>query len=146
MPFKFKPERRKVVDLGNGFAQVFDDTETTEEETGIINGQKARSVLEWRVAQSLWKLRLDFFYQYPLLGGTQRRGGYVVDFLIFVAPNNVALEVQGDRWHTTYFSPDENMRRSIIESILGSQIKYVFENELQTQVDTDTAVKKVIYA
>lgn len=120
------------------------ESETEEEQPGLINGQVARSVLEWRVAKSLWKLQLDFFYQYPLLGGTSRRGGYVVDFLVFMAPDNIPLEVQGERWHTTYFSPDENMRKAIIESILNTQMRYVYENELQNQQDTDIAVKKAI--
>jgi len=146
MAFKFKNYRRKQAELE--VPSLFDanQEEEEEEEVGYINGQKARSLLEWRVAQSLWKLKLEFFYQYPLLGGTQVRGGYVVDFLVFLAPNNVPLEVQGERWHTTYFSPDENMRRAVIESILNTQVKYVYENELRTQQDTDTAVKRVLYA
>jgi len=142
--FRFPKTRSNKAELD--VPSLFDATleKTEEEQVGTINGQVPRSILEWRVAKALWKLKLEFYYQYPLLGGTALRGGYVVDFLIFSAPNNIPLEVQGERWHTSYFSPDENMRKAIIESILNTEMRYVYENELQTQQDADIAVKKAV--
>jgi len=115
-----------------------------KEVPGIINGQQARSLLEWWVAKALWKLRKEFLYQVPLFGGTQRRGGYVIDFI--VDPNGllVPLEVQGEHWHTGSLSSGERMREAIIEEYLGVELVYLWENQLTSESAAYQAVKRVL--
>ena len=142
-PFTFSTRRSRKAQLD--IPSLFDIDEPDEtEEPGIINGQKARSILEWRVAKALWTLKRTFFYQYPIFGGTQVRGGYVVDFLIDAAPASIPLEVQGEHWHTGSFSSGELMRQAVIEDYLGTKLLYVWENELGSDEDALQAVKKEI--
>jgi len=144
MTFKFPTRRsaRGELDVPDYFGGP--NQAEPEEEPGIINGQKARSILEWRVAKALWKLKIEFFYQYPLFGGTQVRGGFVVDFLITGAPHPYALEVQGERWHTNNFASEERMREAMIEAYLDTEIRYVWEDQLQSDEDAIAAVKEVV--
>jgi len=144
MAFKFptRRERRSSLEVPNLFGAA---EKEREEVPGLIIGMKARSMLEWRVAKALWKLGRRFRYQHSLFGGTHVRGGYVIDFLIENAPKSIPLEVQGDRWHTGNFSSDERTREARIESYLGTEIVYVWENQLQSDEDAFTAVKQAIY-
>lgn len=70
-------------------------------ETGIINGRPAGSSYEWNVAKALWKLGWEFSYQVPVMGGSQIRGGQVLDFLVHTVPLQTAVIVNGDYWHQT---------------------------------------------
>lgn len=65
----------------------------------VIQGERAGSVNEWNVAQALNQMKLQYEYQYPVFGGTNVRGGQVIDFLIYVLPRPIPLYVQGTYWH-----------------------------------------------
>jgi hypothetical protein len=69
------------------------------EVAGLINGRTAGSLLEWRAAQALWRLGWRFQYQVPLMGGRDRSGGQVLDFLIMTTPVWTAMPVNGRYWH-----------------------------------------------
>lgn len=143
MVYKFPKRRRKAAEIDA--INLFGDTLSDElEQPGLINGIQARSILEWRVAKALWKLGLDFRYQHSLFGGTSRRGGYVLDFLVESAPEWIPLEVQGERWHTGGFASDEMIREALIEAYLGTEIRYVWENQLQSDEEALQAVKTVL--
>jgi len=138
--FRFPISRSKKADLDPG---AFFEDAAEKEEPGIINGIQAKSILEWRVAKALWKYNVDFRYQHALLGGTHKRGGLVLDFLILEG-RPYALEVQGERWHKGQFGSNENRRIAIIESILETKVQFVWEPDLQTQESADAAVRRVI--
>lgn len=142
--YKFPTRRKKREELNvpNLFAGV---DQQPDEEPGLINGMKAASLLEWRVAKALWKLGRTFRYQHSLFGGRNVRGGFVIDFLIDNAPKSIPLEVQGEHWHTGNFSATEQMRAAMIEAYLDTPLVYVWENELQNDQDALSAVRKAIY-
>lgn len=80
-----------------------------------IQGQPAGSIQESRVAQALYELRLPFEYQVPIMGGRDRAGGQVVDFLVDKAPRPVPLYVQGAYWHGTLRDPEKNLKLALLE-------------------------------
>lgn len=126
-------------------ASVKFEEEKEAEKPGRIQGKMAGSINEWYVAKALWALRLEFQFQYPLLGGTHRRGGIVIDFLVKSEPNWLPLEVQSLRWHTGKYGSGENLRLAIIESILHEKVRFVWEEDTMNLSDAIQAVKKAVY-
>lgn len=73
------------------------------EEKQPIKGIMPDSKEEWWVAKSLLARDIPFDYQYHLFGGKSRRGGAVLDFLVF-APMGIPLPVHGKYWHQSELS------------------------------------------
>ena len=142
MAFKFPTGRKGAVvqDTSGIFGDVGADP---PEEPGMVQGQKARSLLEWWAAKALWKMKREFIYQYAVNGGTMRRGGMVIDFLIIDGPV-IVLEMQGERWHQGQFGSGERQRESLIRAIFGVLPSYVWENQCPTEYDTYAAIRKAI--
>ncbi len=95
--FKFKTQKAAAVPAENvpGAEMIVPSAEPM-----YIHGQPAGSSLEWNVAQALDILGLSYQYQYEIGHGRQRRGGRVVDFLVYTPIRPTALMVQGRYWHT----------------------------------------------
>lgn len=144
MGFRFKTGRTASARQDDLTGLTTEPTTAATEEPGIINGQKARSLLEWWAAKALWKMQRKFIYQYPISGGTSRRGGFVIDFLLIDGPT-IIIEMQGERWHTGQFGSNEKMREAQLVRIFHTQPRYVWENECSTEYDTYQAVRKAIY-
>lgn len=68
------------------------------EELGLIQGMMPDSKEEWWVAQALWKYKVPFQFQFQLFGGRSRRGGLIVDFVVW-NPMITPLLVHGNYWH-----------------------------------------------
>jgi hypothetical protein len=65
----------------------------------VIQNQEVDSDNEYYVALALHKNRLPFIYQYDVLFGRSRLGGFVIDFLVLTEPLSTPLFVNGDYWH-----------------------------------------------
>ena len=65
---------------------------------GLIEGRMPDSKEEYWVAKALWRYKLPFRYQWEIYGGTTRRGGLVVDFVVW-SPMMTPLLVHGEYWH-----------------------------------------------
>ena len=89
-----------------------------EEEIGLINDRVPGSREEWRVAKALWYLEIDFHYQVVVKGGTDVRGGQVLDFLLFI-PFPRPAQVYGEYWHKGQLSSEERLKTAVIEQIYG---------------------------
>lgn len=122
----------------------FYPSQAEEKEQGMINGIKASSEEEYRVAQVLWKMNRDFRYQHSLFGGRQRRGGLVVDFLVEGYPLWIPLEVVGLHWHTGKHGAQDRLRYSRIEKYLGHPVVFVFDFQLTNDTDAYKAVRDAI--
>ena len=72
-----------------------------KEPLGFINGIQADSREEWFWANSAWSLGWAgrFHYQLPLGGGSQRRGGQILDFLFMARPVALWTHIDGVYWH-----------------------------------------------
>jgi len=64
----------------------------------VIQGHNATSY-EYNIAVALYDEGFDFVFQYQISGGKTRIGGQVIYFLVYTAPLNTPLEVNGDHWH-----------------------------------------------
>ena len=69
-----------------------------------IRGQKAGSKDEYWVSLALDKIQertgWGWDYQVPVYGGRTRKGGNVVDFLVYTPGSWTLLDPQGRYWHT----------------------------------------------
>ncbi|CAK0772634.1 conserved hypothetical protein [Gammaproteobacteria bacterium] len=75
---------------------------TVDPEAGplLVLGQPAGSKEEWRTAQALNIMQWQYAYQYPVFGGRSRRGGQVIDFLVYTPGRYTIVDVRGSYWHT----------------------------------------------
>lgn len=85
-----------------------------EEIIGIIQGTMPDSLNEWYVALALEKLAIEYIFQYPLFGGTNVRGGQIVDFVCFI-PNPTPVFLQGEYWHTAKTENEDTLKIAAAE-------------------------------
>ena len=107
-----------------------------------IQNKRPDSKEEVWVAMALGKLDIPFIYQYDLFGTAQLRGGIVIDFLI-LRPFAMALEVQGEHWHTGELGADDRLRKAIIEAE-GIPVEYLWTVDLLNAETTYTEVRKLL--
>jgi hypothetical protein len=115
--------------------RTFPKNTADEPPAGLIQGQSAGSLPEWRASLALDRLGIKYLYQYDILGGRSTRGGQVIDFFLFTSPKPTPLQIQGDYWHGG--SRDYQTRLNIerIKRAMANQINEVvevWEHELNT--------------
>jgi hypothetical protein len=77
-------------------------TEKPPEQTvGTIQGQAVDSANEWWVGLALEGIKMPFTFHYDVAGGKTRRGGLVIDFMVWTKPLPTPLFVgKGGYWHS----------------------------------------------
>ena len=106
-----------------------------------VQGQDA-TILEWRVALALDKLKLPYMFHYSL-GGGHMRGGLILDFLILIPPLSVPAEVMGNYWHRSNMTSRDRMKEAMVRHLGNfSEMVYWWESDLQTISDAYSAVKR----
>lgn len=105
---------------------------------------------EYWVALALWKLHIDFVFQYQLFGGRKYKGGQVVDFWIYTKPLPTPLLVQG--WYFHYATAERASQTKLnlmyLESRLnGKAMKpvEVIDTEIPTPDDAYIVVKRKLH-
>ena len=105
---------------------------------------------EYWVALALWKLHIDFVFQYQLFGGRKYKGGQVVDFWVYTMPLPTPLLVQG--WYFHYATAERASQSKLnimyLESRLnGKAMKpvEVFDTEMPTPDDAYVVVKRKLH-
>lgn len=105
---------------------------------------------EYWVALALWKLHIDFVFQYQLFGGRKYKGGQVVDFWIYTMPLPTPLLVQG--WYFHYATAERASQSKLnimyLESRLnGKAMKpvEVLDTEIPTPDDAYIVVKRKLH-
>ena len=83
-----------------------------------IRGRAVGSTYEANVADALDALGWDYWYQYSVGGGRERRGGMVLDFLIWTRPMATPVWVNGRYWHNRR-SETDRMQQSRVKTLLG---------------------------
>jgi hypothetical protein len=110
-----------------------------------IQGIKVGSLNEYNVAMALERMRLDFQYQHPIMGGHWIRGGQVLDFLVDRDPLPVPVNVQGEYWHA---NPAAEAFREIAISAYGKgqwdELVKITEAESATFESAYDAVRRKI--
>ena len=102
---------------------------------------------EYWVALALYRLKLDFKFQYNLFGGRKYKGGQVVDFWVKTVPLPTPIFVQGYYFHYATAEKASISRFNImyLESQLrGKAMKPVeiFDIEIPTPEDAYQVTKR----
>lgn len=102
---------------------------------------------EYWVALALYKLHIDFVFQYQLFGGRKYKGGQVVDFWVYTMPLPTPILVQG--WYFHYATAERTSQTKLnlmyLESRLnGKAMKPVeiIDTEIPTPDDAYIVVKR----
>ena len=101
-----------------------------EEQMGLIHGLTPGSAYEWNVAQALNFLGWGYAYQIPLEGGSTRRGGVILDFLVYTPPRETPISVKGGWWHRD--SERDKLDEALIEQIYHAPVVSMGDNEAGT--------------
>ena len=105
---------------------------------------------EYWVALALYKLHIDFVFQYQLFGGRKYKGGQVVDFWVYTMPLPTPILVQG--WYFHYATAERTSQTKLnlmyLESRLnGKAMKPVeiIDTEIPTPDDAYIVVKRKLH-
>ena len=105
---------------------------------------------EYWVALALYKLHIDFVFQYQLFGGRKYKGGQVVDFWVYTMPLPTPILVQG--WYFHYSTAEKTSQTKLnlmyLESRLnGKAMKPVeiIDTEIPTPDDAYIVVKRKLH-
>jgi len=115
------------------------DISNPNETPGLIQGIPPNSIQEWRVAQALNKRDIDYIYQVEIDGGRNKRGGIVLDFLVYT-PFAQPVPVHGDYWHQDELSEEEKLELKRLEEIYGREPIILWEHELTDQTHADQTI------
>lgn len=107
--FKFALRREKPPEVAYEKAAKL----PAEEQVMIVQGVAVASKEEWRTAQALDILQVRYEYQYPISGGRSRRGGQMLDFMLYTPVRWTVLDVRGTYWHTGKYEDDLDLWRVI---------------------------------
>lgn len=132
------PEKYSTV-LTNSFPEV-------KRVQGIMPDSKE----EYWVALALYKLKIDFIFQYQLFGGRKYKGGQVVDFWVLTQPLPTPIFVQGWYFHysTAERAAQSKLNLMYLESSLnGKAMKPVeiLDIEIPTPDDAYMVVKRKLH-
>jgi len=112
-----------------------------EEQLGLIQGQVPDSKEEWWTAQALWKYKIPFEFQWQIFGGTSRRGGLIVDFVVW-NPMRTPFEVNGNYWHRNEMDGGDKLDLIAIEQHFMKEAIVMWGEDSQTKDDVFAFVRK----
>lgn len=107
-------------------------------------GKPIGSVQEWRFILALLHYDLQFSYQHEIAGGRRRRGGQVLDFLVFTNPLMTPVNIVGEYWHSGRDRLDDELRKHSLMDEMKGAVKMpvdVFDWQL-TDVDAAYRIAK----
>lgn len=115
-----------------------------------VQGIMPDSKEEYWVALALYKLKIDFIFQYQLFGGRKYKGGQVVDFWVLTQPLPTPIFVQG--WYFHYATAEKAAQSKLnlmyLEARLnGKAMKPVeiLDIEIPTPDDAYMVVKRKLH-
>ena len=117
-----------------------DTVQVGDEELGTIQGVSPGSKEEWRVAVALSNAGIQFQYQVSIYGGSSRRGGQTIDFVLYV-PFAQPLQVFGEYWHESEMDEAERFNLARIQQVYKRPAWVLWGEELQTQQMADAAIR-----
>ena len=105
---------------------------------------------EYWVALALYKMHIDFVFQYQLFGGRKYKGGQVVDFWVYTMPLPTPILVQGWYVHdsTAEKTAQTKLNLMYLETRLaGKAMKPVeiIDTEIPTPDDAYIVVKRKLH-
>lgn len=117
-----------------------------EEQLAPIQGRMPDSKEEYWVAKALYRYQIPFHYQWEIYGGTTRRGGLVVDFVVW-NPMMTPLLVYGNYWHKNELDGGDKTRIIAIAqyfNIGAENIPILWAGNSTTEEDVFNFVRREI--
>lgn len=115
-----------------------------------IQGIMPDSKEEYWVALALYRLHMDFIFQYQLFGGRKYKGGQVIDFWVKTNPLPTPIFVQG--WYFHYATAEKAAQSKINLMFLEARLRgkalkpvEVFDIEMPTPEDAYIVVKRKLH-
>ena len=115
-----------------------------------IQGMMPDSKEEYWVALALYRLNLDFEFQYQLFGGRKYKGGQVIDFWVFTNPLPTPIFVQG--WYFHYATAEKEAQSKLNLMYLESRLRgkamkpvEIIDVEIPTPEDAYRVVKRKLH-
>lgn len=99
-----------------------------------VQGIMPDSKEEYWVALALYKLRIEFVFQYQVMGGRGTRAGQIIDFLVYTVPLPTMVLVQGYYFHYGTSSKTAATRLNI--EILKRKYSGIFDGPVEL-MDTE---------
>jgi len=100
---------------------------TSDEDVKPIHGILPDSVEEFRFAVALYKLDLNFDYQWiPPIFVAGQRGSTVVDFLVKVPPYPTMVFIDGEYWHQGLQGAEDELIRTMVAQRLVGRVNQKF--------------------
>ena len=112
-----------------------------------IQGMMPDSKEEYWVALALYKLQLEFEFQYQLFGGRKYKGGQVIDFWVYTVPLPTPIFVQGWYFHyaTAEKAAESRLNLMYLKSRLAGKAKEpveILDIEIPTPDDAFMVTKR----
>lgn len=105
---------------------------------------------EYWVALALYRLHLDFIFQYQLFGGRKYKGGQVVDFWVLTVPLPTPIFVQG--WYFHYSTAEKEAVSKLNLMYLEARLRgkamkpvEILDIEIPTPEDAYMVVKRKLH-
>lgn len=112
-----------------------------KESIGLIQGVMPDSKEEWWTAQALWYYKIPFMFQYEIFGGRDRRGGLIVDFLVW-NPSATPLLVHGNYWHKGELTGGDRTALVAIEQFFKKEPIIMWADSVQSKENVFAFVRK----
>jgi len=107
------------------------------EEIKPVQGQMPDSKEEYWVALALYRYQVQFQFQFELFHGRDRRGGLIVDFVVW-NPRITPLLVHGNYWHKAQLKGGDKTALITIASYFNIGVENVpilWGSDAQTKED-----------
>ena len=92
---------------------------------------------------ALDKLKLKYKYHFVVKWGTARRGGQVIDFMVYTLPLWTPVLVQGTYWHRSAKRNADILKMNDLRVTLRGKIKKPVELWEKDLLDAEMALEKV---
>lgn len=99
----------------------------------LIKGQPAGSKEEYYTATALDVMGLQYSYQVPMAGGRSRRGGQMLDFVVYTPGKTTVVDVRGVYWHTGRHEDSLDIERVMQNK--GWNLLVAWDYNVPTQAD-----------
>lgn len=110
---------------------------------GLWQNKPVGSVQEWRFILALEHYKFQYEYQVPIAGGRTRRGGQVLDFMVYTEPLYTPISIVGEYWHGGQNALDDELREYSLQSIYRGKVKQLLKVKDYEIPDVDSAMKIV---
>jgi hypothetical protein len=124
-------------------ADFITETPAQLEMPGVVQGIQAESLPEWWAALALNQLKIDYEFQYSVMGGRAIRGGQVVDFYVYTKPLPTPMQIEGEYWHGGIKNAETQLKNAQLNRYFSGYAQPVEEIWVDKMDDKESVYRKV---